>query len=68
MSKRDVRLFVKDILDSIAKVEKWTKNTSYEQFSEDSLVQDAVVRNLEIISEAAKNIPENLRKKYTTIP
>lgn len=68
MSKRDVRLFVSDILESIEKIQKWTQDMSYEKFSQDALIQDAVVRNLEIIGEAAKNIPENLRLQHTEIP
>lgn len=68
MSKRDVQLFLTDLLDCIQKIEKWTANLSLEQFEEDDRTQDAVVRNLEIIGEAAKNIPEDLRARYKEIP
>ncbi len=68
MSKRDARLFVSDMLESIEKIQKWTQAIAYEKFSQDALVQDAVVRNLEIIGEAAKNIPDDLRKQYSEIP
>ena len=68
MSKRDVRLFVIDILESIEKIQKWTRDLSYEKFSKDAKTQDAVVRNLEIIGEAVKNIPEDLRTQYAEIP
>ena len=65
MSKRDARLFVNDMLESIEKIHQWTQGMSYEKISQDALIQDAVVRNLEIIGEAAKNIPEDLRNQYS---
>ena len=68
MSKRDLRLFASDMLESIEKIQKWTKGLTYEKFSQDTLIQDAVVRNLEIIGEAAKNIPDDLRLKYPAVP
>ena len=68
MSKRDVRLFLTDMMDSIVKIETWLKNVTFEKFSSDSLLQDAIVRNLEIIGEAAKNIPEEMRTRYPDIP
>lgn len=68
MSKRDVRLFLQDMLDSIQKIQDWTGNLSLEQFKKDERTQDAVVRNLEILGEAARNIPEDLRKQHVEIP
>lgn len=68
MSKRDVRLFVNDILESSEKIQKWIQGMTYEKFSQDTMIQDAVVRNLEIIGEAAKNIPEDLRAQHPKIP
>lgn len=66
--KRSYTLFMEDILDSIGKIERYVKGFSYEKFVEDELVFDAVIRNLEIIGEAAKNIPEEIRKKHVDIP
>jgi uncharacterized protein with HEPN domain len=54
--------FIKDIVDSIEKIEKYCQNITYEQFLEDDKTKDAVVRNLEIIGEAAKNIPDHIKK------
>ena len=68
MSKRDPRLFLADMMDAITKIEKWTAGMSSEKFLADGLLQDAVVRNLEILGEAAKNIPEDLRSRYPEIP
>ena len=62
MSKRDVRLFLHDILEAIAKIESYTEGMSYDDFIHDEKTKDAVIRNLEIIGEAVKNIPENIRE------
>ena len=68
MSKRDPRLFLADMMEAIAKIESWTSGMSSEKFLENGLLQDAVVRNLEILGEAAKNIPEDVRSRYPDIP
>jgi len=69
MSKdRDYRLFLEDILMSIQKIEKYTANLTFETFSENDLVIDAVIRNLEIIGEAVKKLPKEIRKRYSDIP
>jgi uncharacterized protein with HEPN domain len=68
MPKRDPRLFLGDMAKAVKKIETWVGGISYEKFSADSLLQDAVVRNLEILGEAAKNIPEEIRCRYPDIP
>jgi len=69
MSKdRDYRLFLEDILMSIQKIEKYTANLTFETFSENDLVIDAVIRNLEIIGEAVKKLPKEIRERYSDIP
>lgn len=67
MSKRDVRLFLHDMLEAIEKVERYTSGLSFAQFESNDLVVDAVVRNLEIIGEAAKFIPPELRARYDAV-
>ncbi|MEW6053117.1 MAG: DUF86 domain-containing protein [Nitrospirota bacterium] len=69
MSKkqRDPLLFLHDILDSIRKIEKYTKNMSLGDLKRNQLVVDAVMRNFEIIGEAVKNIPKEVRNKYPEI-
>ena len=64
MSKRDVRLFLSDILEAITKVERYTAGLSFEEFQANDMVIDAVTRNLEVIGEAVKRIPHELRVKY----
>ncbi len=41
---------------------------TYEDFTKDNLVKDAVLRNLEVIGEAAKNIPDEIREEYSNVP
>jgi len=68
MPKRDPSLFLSDMMDAIVKIEQWTAGVSYEKFQTNILLQDAIVRNLEILGEAAKNIPEDIRSRYADIP
>ena len=62
--KRDVLLFIDDILESIKNIEDFTKGINKEKFSRDKLRQSAVIRQIEIIGEAVKNIPESFKSKY----
>ena len=64
---RDVGLFIEDILKSIENIEEFSKNLDEEKFSKDNLRQSAIIRQLEIIGEAVKNIPDSFRKKYPKI-
>ncbi len=57
-----------DIKEAIRRINIYIENLSYEQFLEDLKTEDAVVRNLEVIGEAAKNISEELKRKYSQIP
>ena len=66
--KRDIGLFVEDILSSIKNIEDFAKQLDKEKFSKNNLRQSAIVRQLEIIGEAAKNIPDSFREKYPKIP
>jgi len=69
MSKRDPELFIQDMLKAIEKIERYTESIeNLEEFEKKDIVVDAVLRNLEIIGEAATNIPEEIRKKYPEIP
>jgi uncharacterized protein with HEPN domain len=63
-NKRSWIIRVKDILDSIHKIETYIAGLTYEQFETDSLRIDAVIRNLEIMGEAAGHIPLEIQGKY----
>ena len=54
---RDIKAYINDILDSIDKIERYTENMSFAEFQRNDLIQDAVIRNLEIIGEAIKKFP-----------
>ncbi|MGQ4915094.1 MAG: DUF86 domain-containing protein [Candidatus Asgardarchaeia archaeon] len=64
---REYKMFLNDILKVIEKIEKYSKDLTFEDFSKNDLIQDGVVRNLEIIGEAVKNIPPEIRSKKPEI-
>jgi len=66
--KREVGLFIDDILDTIKKIESFSKGMVKEDLSKDKLKQYALVRAIEIIGEASRNVPDNFRKKYLDVP
>lgn len=68
MSKRGSLLYLQDIWDSILKIEDYTEDVSLEDFNKDWKTIDAVVRNFEIIGEAARNMPEEVLEKYPDVP
>ncbi len=67
MSKREPNLLIGDILDSAQKILNYTSDLSFEEFITNSLVIDAVIRNFEIIGEAANRLPEEFKEKYPSI-
>ena len=64
MSSRDWIFRIQDILQAIEKVEDYIKGMTASQFKKNSLVLDAVIRNLEVIGEASKNIPSSIRHNH----
>jgi uncharacterized protein with HEPN domain len=68
MKGRGARLYAEDILQCMEKIEKYLKDMSYAAFEKNDLVVDAVLRNLEVIGEAAKNVPAGVRKKHPEVP
>ena len=67
-AKKDPKIFLKHILESIGEIEKNIHEMSGVKFFSSTTIQDAVVRRLEIIGEAVKNIPGSFRKEYPKIP
>ena len=57
-----------DILGTVDKIERFTENMNFESFSSDEKTVFAVIRGLEVIGEAVKNIPENVRINNPNIP
>jgi len=68
MSKRDSLLLLDDMVGSAKKIVAYTKGMSFEQFIENDLVVDAVIRNFEIIGEAASRMPELFKENHAHIP
>ena len=64
---KDVSAYLKHIRESIVKIEKYTEG-GQKTFLEDTMIQDSVIRNLEIIGEAARNLPVDLRKSHPEVP
>ncbi|MCK4905253.1 DUF86 domain-containing protein [bacterium] len=67
MSKRDYKLYIDDILESIQKIKQYTEDMTFEEFSPNNKTIDAVVRNFEIMGEASKQIPKTIKDKYKDI-
>jgi uncharacterized protein with HEPN domain len=67
MSKREPALLLEDMLEAIDKILKYTSEMNTEFFLSDSKTIDAVVRNLEIIGEAANHLPESFKLKHSAI-
>ncbi|AKG53145.1 hypothetical protein DGWBC_0461 [Dehalogenimonas sp. WBC-2] len=67
MSK-DTGVFLEHIPDSINLIEAYTHNLAVDDFTRSSQIQDAVMRRLEIIGEAAKHVPAEFRKQYPDVP
>ncbi len=67
MSKRQPNLLIEDIIESGKKILKYTEHLTLEEFVNDSKTVDAVVRNFEIIGEAANRLPEDFKELYTDI-
>jgi uncharacterized protein with HEPN domain len=67
-NKRDYRDYLIDIVNSIADIQSFIKGMSYEDFFHDNKTINAVVRSIEIIGEATKNLPQTIKEKDETIP
>lgn len=61
MSKRGIKLLLEDMLESSRKIQRYTYSMDYEQFLKDDKTIDAVVRNFEVIGEAANRIDPEIR-------
>lgn len=66
--QKDDPVYLKHILDAIAKIEEYTERIEYEDFTEQTLVQDGVIRQIEIMGEATKRLSTDFRKEHSDIP
>jgi uncharacterized protein with HEPN domain len=67
MCKRPVVLLIEDIWEAIEKIERYTSSMPRKSFEEDEKTTDAVVRNLEIIGEAANRLPDSFKGEHAEI-
>jgi len=67
MSKRTPDLLIQDIIESAQKILEYTNGLTYDDFKSDSMRVDAVIRNFEIIGEAANRLPEEFKDKIPGI-
>ena len=65
---RSVLLYLHDILESIEKIEEYVRNVGANDFFSNQEKQDTVIRRIEIIGEASKNIPEDIKRHYPDVP
>lgn len=68
MSERDAKAFMQDMLEAARRILTYTENLDYAAFRDDFKTQDAVLRNLEVLGEAAKHIPEEFVVQYPSLP
>ncbi|MEA1993647.1 MAG: DUF86 domain-containing protein [Euryarchaeota archaeon] len=66
--KKDDSVYLRHILDAITKIEEYTQGIKYKEFMEDNLIQDGVIRQIEIIGEATKRLSKEIRKRHPEIP
>ena len=66
--KKNPNFYLSHIVEAIKKINKYTKGLRKEEFLEKDIVQDAVVRNIEIIGEAVKNLPREFKEKHKDTP
>ncbi len=68
MKKKDFGDYFHDILESIDETEEFIRGMSFEDFLGDRKTTNAVIRSLEVIGEAAKNIPDSIKDKFLDVP
>lgn len=65
---RDYLFYLEDMRESMRRILEYTDGLSFDEFKSSNLKTDAVIRNLEIIGEASKNVPDKIKKSYSEIP
>lgn len=68
MIKRNIELYLRDILNAINSIEKFVEGMNINDFKKDDKTVSAVIRKFEIIGEASKNIPKVVKNRYISIP
>jgi len=66
--KKDPKIFIEHILESIERIGEYLRGITKDEFFASREKQDAVIRRIEVIGEAVKNIPDEIKEKYPDIP
>ncbi|RLG24087.1 hypothetical protein DRN76_04470 [Methanosarcinales archaeon] len=66
--KKEPEVFIEHILESIELIENYTANKTISDFIESVQLQDSIIRRIEIIGEAVKNLPADVKSKYPDVP
>ena len=65
---RDYTIYLKDIIEAMEAIERFVEGIDFDRFQDDDLISSAVIRKFEVIGEASKNIPDDVRIKFPQIP
>jgi hypothetical protein len=65
---REPLFYLRDIVDSIEKIKRYCAGLSFEEFTSNDMIIDAVIRNLEVIGEAAARLPHSIYSAYPDVP
>ena len=68
MTQKDDTVYLREILDCVAQIETYTQNVTFEIFRQERMRQDAVIKQIENIGEAARKLSEGFRKKHFEVP
>ncbi|MBI4704724.1 MAG: DUF86 domain-containing protein [Deltaproteobacteria bacterium] len=68
MSERDYSDYVQDIITALGEVVEFTSGMTFEAFEKDRKTVNAVIRSIEVVGEAAKNIPDSVRSRFPEVP
>lgn len=66
-NKEDIELFLDDIIEASSRISTYIKYLDSDVFMKDIMIQDAVIRNFEIVGEAVKNLPQDFREEYSYV-
>ncbi|MDI6860259.1 MAG: DUF86 domain-containing protein, partial [Methanocellales archaeon] len=66
--KKDDSAYLKHILDAISRIKEYTQGIRYEEFMDNHLIQDGVIRQIEIIGEATKRLSKEIKERHPEIP
>ncbi len=64
---RDTKLYLEDILGAIQKIDNYSRGISFEQFQQQTMLLDAILFNLQVIGEAVKHVPDDLRLRFPEV-